>query len=159
MPDVSTSKSPEQATLERLAENLNWYAAKSTRNKTWFQTLKIVTIVSAALIPVLSTGGIPHGSQASAGLGVLIAVIESLQQLKQYHDNWINYRATEAALKHEQYLYLARAGPYRGVDSPQPLLSERVEAIVSLEEKGWVSTQTKGWVSTQASAEQSKPAT
>jgi hypothetical protein len=90
-------------------------------------------------------------SDSRLELGVLIAVIESLQQLKQYHDNWINYRSTEEALKHEQYLYLARAGPYRGVDSPQTLLAERVEAIVSQEEKGWVSTQT--------AAEQSKPAT
>jgi hypothetical protein len=150
MPDVITSKSPEQVTLERLAENLEWYSARSTRNKTWFQTLKVLTIVSAALIPVLSTSGIPHGSQVAAGLGVLIAIIESMQQLKQYHDNWINYRATEEALKHERYLYLARAGPYRGIDSPQTLLAERVEGIVSQEEKGWVSTQT--------SAEQSKPA-
>jgi hypothetical protein len=150
MSDEITSKSPEQVTLERLAENLEWYSARSNRNKTWFQTLKVVTILSAALIPVLSTSGIPHGSQVSAGLGVLIAVIESLQQLKQYHDNWINYRATEEALKHERYLYLARAGPYRGVDGPQTLLAERVEAIVSQEEKGWVSTQT--------SAEQSRPA-
>src|SRR5580658_7112326 len=106
MPDVTTSKSPEQLTLERLADNLEWYSAKSTKNKNWFQTLKVVTIVSAALIPVLSTSGIRYGSQVSAGLGVLIAVIESLQQVKQYHDNWINYRATEEALKHEQYLYL-----------------------------------------------------
>jgi hypothetical protein len=150
MPDVTTSKSPEQLTLERLADNLEWYSAKSTKNKNWFQTLKVVTIVSAALIPVLSTSGIRYGSQVSAGLGVLIAVIESLQQVKQYHDNWINYRAAEEALKHEQYLYLARAGSYRGVDSPETLLAERVEAIVSQEEKGWVSTQT--------SPKQSKPA-
>ena len=150
MPDVTTSQSPEQITLERLAENLAWYSAKSTRNKTWFQSLKTLTIASAALIPVMSTSGIPHGAQISAGLGVLIAVIESLQQLKQYHDNWINYRASEEALKHEQYLYLARAGPYRGIDSPQTLLAERVESIVSQEEKGWVSSQT--------SAQQSKPA-
>lgn len=148
---MTTSQTPEQVTLERLATNLEWYSARSTRNKTWFQTLKIVTIVSAALIPVLSTGGIPHGPHASAGLGVMIVFIESLQQLKQYHDNWINYRAAEETLKHEQYLYLARAGVYRGVDSPQTLLAERVEAVVSLEEKGWVFTQT--------SAEQSKPAT
>jgi hypothetical protein len=150
MSETIVPQSPEQATLSRLADNLAWYSAKSNSNKTWFQALKLATIVSAALIPVASTAAVPHGAQLAAGLGVLIAVIESVQQLKQYHDNWISYRGAEEALKHEQYFYLGQAGPYRGVDNPHALLAERIEAIVSQEEKAWMSAHT--------STEQSKPA-
>lgn len=53
----------------------------------------------------------------------------------------MNYRATEEALKREQYLYLAKAGFYRGIDAPAKLLAERVEALVGSEEAKWMSLQ------------------
>ena len=112
MSDINQAKSPEEVTLLRLQDQLDWYSAKSSLNKSRFQSLKMLTIISAALIPVLVTSHLPYGSQVSAGLGVLIAIVEGLQQLKQYHGNWISFRATAEALKHEQFLYLAKAGPY-----------------------------------------------
>jgi hypothetical protein len=90
---------------------------------------------------VLVTSQVPYGTHISAGLGVLIAIIEGLQQLKQYHGNWISYRATAEALKHEQFLYLAKAGPYIAAEHPQSMLAERVESLITQEEGKWVSTQ------------------
>jgi Protein of unknown function (DUF4231) len=141
MPDLTQAKSPEEVTQLRLQDQLDWYSAKSTQNKNLFQGLKMVTIISAALIPVLVTSQIPYGTHVSAGLGVLIAIIEGLQQLKQYHGNWISYRATAEALKHEQFLYLAKAGPYVAAEHPQSMLAERVESLITQEEGKWVSTQ------------------
>src|SRR5450432_4723057 len=112
MPDSNQPRSPEEVTLQRLQDQLDWYSAKSSQNKNWFQGLKMLTIISAALIPVIVTSHLPYFSEISAGLGVLIAIVEGLQQLKQYHGNWISFRATAEALKHEQFLYLAKAGPY-----------------------------------------------
>jgi len=43
------------------------------------------------------------------------------------------YRSTAEALKHERYLYLAKAGPYVGEDRHRPL-AERIE--------GWPPTST-----------------
>ncbi|MHC6591591.1 DUF4231 domain-containing protein [Arthrobacter sp. C152] len=37
---------------------------------------------------------------------------EGAQHLYQFQERWITYRSTAAALKHERYLYLAKAGPY-----------------------------------------------
>jgi Protein of unknown function (DUF4231) len=139
MPDAP--KSPEEVTLLRLQDQLDWYSAKSSQNKSWFQGLKMLTIVSAALIPVLVTSHVPYGSQVSAALGVLIAIVEGLQQLKQYHGNWISYRSTAEALKHEQFLYLAKAGPYISADHAQSMLAERIESLITQEEGKWVSTQ------------------
>ena len=100
--------------------------------------MKAVTIVSAAIIPVLSTSGVSHGGDIAAGLGVLIAVIEGLQQLNQYHASWTNYRSTGESLKHEKYLYLAKAGLYRAADNSQLLLAERVETLISQEGSKWL---------------------
>lgn len=141
MPDINPPKSPEEVTLLRLQDQLDWYSAKSTQNKNAFQRLKMLTITSAALIPVLVTSKLPYTSEVSAALGVLIAVIEGLQQLKQFHGNWISYRATAESLKHEQFLYLAKAGPYISADHPQSMLAERIESLITQEEGKWVSTQ------------------
>jgi hypothetical protein len=61
--------------------------------------------------------------------------------LNQYHANWIAYRSTAEALKHEKYLHLAGAGPYADVANPEALLAERVEGLVSQEHAKWVSAQ------------------
>lgn len=140
---AAAERTPEQVTLTRLEESLVWYGTKSSINKAWFQRLRFLTILSAALIPFVSTNAdIPFGHQMAAVLGVVIAVMEGLQQLKQYHESWVNYRTTEEALKHERYLYLAKAGAYRASDAPAPLLAERVEALVGTEETRWMSRQT-----------------
>ena len=44
-------------------------------------------------------------------------------------------------LKHEQFLYLAHAGPYAADGDPNVLLAERVESLVSQEHAAWVSNR------------------
>ena len=51
----------------------------------------------------------------TGGLGVLITGIEGMLHLNQYQQNWINYRSTCEALKHEKYIYLHKAAPYASV--------------------------------------------
>jgi hypothetical protein len=134
---ISTTDS-EQVTLGRLDDQIAWYGRKSSVNQRRFKSMKAITIVSAAIIPVLSTSGVSHGGDIAAGLGVLIAVIEGLQQLNQYHASWTNYRSTGESLKHEKYLYLAKAGLYRAPDNSQLLLAERVETLISQEGSKWL---------------------
>jgi hypothetical protein len=73
--------------------------------------------------------------------GALIVVIEGVQQLMQYQQNWINYRATCERLKHEKFLYLSRAGPYADALEPDVLLAERVESLVSQEHAAWAANR------------------
>jgi Protein of unknown function (DUF4231) len=135
-------------TTERLEEQIKWYDRHSIVNRLMFLTQKTIVIVAAALIPFLSglklPGewlGIGATQWITGGLGVLIAILESLQQLHQYHSNWIGYRATCEALRHEKYLFLAKAGPYTGANDPGALLAERVESLVSQENTKWTATQ------------------
>jgi hypothetical protein len=107
-----------------------------------FKMLKAVVIACAALIPLLS-GLQVTPPWLTGSVGALIAVLEGLQQLNQYQQNWIRYRSTCESLKREKYLYLAKAGPYAGVSDAHALLAERIESLGSQEEAKWVSAQEK----------------
>ena len=128
--------------MDRLEDQISWYNKNSLRSHFVFKMLKAVVIVCAALIPLLS------GLQATlpwltGSLGALIAVLEGLQQLNQYQQNWILYRSTCESSKREKYLYLAKAGPYAGVSDARALLAERIEPLGSEEEAKRVSAQEK----------------
>jgi hypothetical protein len=130
----------EQITLERLDDQIAWYSRKSQGAQRRYKWMKGMTIASAALIPVLTTARMPYATQVAAGLGVLIAILEGIQQMNRYQANWTSYRATAEALQREKFLYLGKANPYLGVANPQAMLAERVEALVSQENALWAST-------------------
>jgi hypothetical protein len=123
--------------LERLEDQISWYDRRSQSNQRWFKWLKAIVILTGSVIPFLAATGAP--SFLTGFLGVLIVFLEGLQHLNQYQYNWIIYRSTCESLKHEKYLYLARAGPYAFTDNPRALLAERVESLVSQEHAKWVS--------------------
>lgn len=133
--------------LERLEDQISWYDKKSGYNQRLFKGMKTATIVISVSIPLLAAYSsfrpIPGTLIAliSGALGALIALLEAIQQLNQYHHNWITYRSTAEALKHEKYLFLSNAGPYGSAANPKTLLAERVESLVSQEHAKWAATQ------------------
>ena len=132
--DTPSEESPAQA---RVRDQIAWYDGKSQLNQRWFKGLKVCQIVTAALIPVAAGASAP--SSLVGGGGALIVVLEGLQQLQQYQQNWTTYRATCERLKHEQFLFMAEAGPYGVAPNPEALLAERVESLVSQEHAAWAS--------------------
>ena len=133
----------EKITLGRLDEQIEWYDRRSALNRRLYKLLKTTVIASAAAIPVLTTAALPHGPSIAAGLGVMIAVLEGVQQLNQHQGNWANYRMAAEALKHEKYLYLAHAGPYLKADDALVMLTERVEDLITQEIAKWFSGQSQ----------------
>ena len=137
-PDVSrevpASSDPAWARLE---DQIAWYDAKSQYNQRWFKRLKICQIVTAAAIPVAAAASAPVWLMG--GGGALIVILEGLQQLEQYQQNWTTYRSTCERLRHERFLFLERAGLYGSAPQPEALLAERVEGLVSQEHAAWVS--------------------
>jgi hypothetical protein len=134
-------------TMDRLEDQIGWYDRKSVVHQRWYKWLKVVVLVIAALIPLLSGVQVPWLWQpvpawVLGALGAVIAVIEGIQQLFQFQGNWISYRSTCEALKHEKFLYLAKAGPYAAAAvNVHALLAERVESLVSQENTKWASAQ------------------
>ncbi len=129
--------------MERLEDQIGWYDRKSLTNQKYYKRIKMVEIVAAAIIPLLSASAASHPRVmwVTGGLGVVITILEGMLHLNQYQQNWVAYRSTCESLKHEKYVYLGKASPYASVADPHALLAERIESLVSQEHAKWASTQ------------------
>ena len=143
-----TEPAPDNSGYLRLEEEINYYDKESGHAKRMFYRLKTATLALSVSIPVASgfvayypAIGTLKTSIFTALLGGTIALLEGIQQLKQYHQNWITYRSTAESLKHEKYLYIGKAGPYATANDPHALLTETVESLVSQEHAKWSSVQ------------------
>lgn len=140
-PRLVFTMTANEAVLDRLADQLAWYDRKAATAQFWHQRLKLLALVAASLVPVFA---ILDGSLwlrgVTALLGVIVAVCEGVQQLNQYQRNWISYRATAEALKHEMYLFTARIGPYAGPgdDERHAALLQTVETLIAAEHSKWI---------------------
>lgn len=123
----------------RLEDQMQWYDNKSQHSQRWYKWLKLAQVALAVLIPVMSLLPADIAKWTMALSGTVIALLEAIQQMNQYSTLWVTYRATAERLKHEKYLFLSAAGPYRGLPEPERLihLAERVEEHVSTEHANW----------------------
>lgn len=123
---------------KRVDAQITWYDNKSGQNQLWFKVLRIVEIVSAALIPFLSLISSKHESlpYVIAVFGMVIAVSAAMTSLFKFQENWIQYRASAEQLKHEKFLFQAGAGEYERPDSFASFV-ERVESLISRENSLW----------------------
>jgi hypothetical protein len=125
-----------QVTVARLDDQIAWYDARSAYCQKMFKGLKLAEMVAAAAIPLLA--GLTPNPWVTGALGAAVVVLEGVLHLNQYYANWIAYRSTAEALKHEKYLHAATAGPYAASEHPDALLAERVEGLISQEHAKWV---------------------
>ena len=132
----------------RIDDQIDWYEKKSAFNKTRYQTLKLIVIVLSVSIPLM-TGLISDDTfwlKVSVGIsGVIIAMIEGIQSLYKFHENWLLYRNASEFLNREKLFYTTRSGPYAAEASLQKLV-ERVESFTSEENKSWtaITQENKG---------------
>ena len=121
-------------TWARLEDQLRWYDTKSQSCQRVFKRTKLLQLVIGAAVPVLALIEVHAGITAS--FAAVVVVLEGSQQLYQWQSNWILYRSTAEALKHEKFLFIAGAGPYGG-DNRGVVLAERTEGLVSQEHAKW----------------------
>jgi len=145
---TATTLPVDDPIFKRLEDQLAWYSAKSRAARKTFKRIKVAEIVAAALIPFFTGKSWPYIGYVIGGMGVMITVLEGILHLNQYQENWTNYRNTAESLKHEKFLYLAKAGAYANATDMRALLAERTEALISQENSQWVaalqkSSQTK----------------
>ena len=143
----AANPTPTDPILERLDDQIAWYGNKSSHCQRAYKRIKLIEIVAAALIPFLAALRVSDTDPrtrfavgvVTAGLGVLITILEGVLQLYQFQQIWVAYRATAEAMKHEKFIYLAKAGQYATASVPHALLAERVEALGSQENSKWAS--------------------
>lgn len=126
----------------RLEQQIAWYDRKSGEAQRYYKWGKYAVIVASASISIVALLG---WKIVTAVLGALIAVLEGMQHINQWQHNWITYRSTCEALRHEKYTYLERADPYEGGSETEArkLLVERVESLISTEHSKWIASQEK----------------
>lgn len=124
----------------RLEGQLKWYDKKSLWNKRWYKGMRLIQIVLASSIPIISLIALEWSKWVSASFGALIAILESAQHLNQFSALWIEYRSTSEYLKHEKFLFLSESGSYRDlpIEESLKLLAERIEENIFKEHTKWV---------------------
>ena len=125
---------------ERLEDQLGWYDRKSLACQRYYKRAKTAQLVLGSAVPVVAL--IDSLPIVTASVAAVVVVLEAVQQLNQWQANWVLYRSTAEALKHERFLYLAEVGPYRG-QNRRELLAERVEGLVSQEHATWTEAHTR----------------
>ncbi len=141
---VKNPKTPNWAVGEaawlRLEDQLGWYDRESIRCQKWYKRLKLLQVALAVGIPVASHLEPEVAKWVTSVAGALIAILEAIQHMNQYSTLWITYRSTAERLKHEKFLFLSAAGPYKGQAEAERLvaLAERVEEHVSTEHANWI---------------------
>jgi hypothetical protein len=123
---------------ERLEDQLGWYSRKSAAAQQAYKRVKLGQLIVGAAVPVVA--GLQISAALTAALAAVVLAAEGAQQLYQWQTNWVLYRSTAEALKHEKYLYLAAAGPYRAEDRYR-VLAERLEGLISQEHASWTESR------------------
>jgi hypothetical protein len=121
-------------TMGRLDSQYTWHDQKSVKAQKAYKQVKLVQLVVGASVPVVA--GLSAPAAITAVLAAVVVVAEGLQQLYQWQNNWVQYRATAEALLHEKHLFQVQAGEYAGPDRVRRL-AEKVENLISVQNLKW----------------------
>jgi hypothetical protein len=131
------SEAPKLPPLwERLQGQIEWYDRKATANQQAYKASKIAIIVCAVIIPIIAEYS-PLAVGIAAGV---ILLLEGLQQVNKWQENWILYRSTCEGLRNEQHHYNEKSGSYAKLtpEEAHRVLAERVGALASAEHSKWI---------------------
>lgn len=123
---------------QQLQAQFRWYDREATRARLVYYVLKVLALVLASAVTVLAAIEAPGALTAALAAGVV--VLEAVQQVFQFHSNWISYRTSAEALRQHAFLYVAEVGPYAERSTRRGRLAETVHTLTSGESAAWAST-------------------
>jgi hypothetical protein len=129
------------AVSRRANHQFAWYDRHAARARIGYWIIKIIQLFLGASVPVVA--GLHAPAALTGSLGALIVVLEGIQQLFQFHENWIRYRLTATSLAREKNMFDARVGDYAS-GQPVALLALRIENITSTEASAWAHSSQSG---------------
>ena len=138
------SMSSEEYIDERLNQFREWYDKKAVRAKKLYQTMRAITVVGGAVVPVLINLDLPYIDIATTSISLIVVVLISLESVFHFREQWKNYRATEQLLAKEYFNYVTGEGPYRELDEKEAFLSfvDRVENAIASENASTLNVMT-----------------
>jgi hypothetical protein len=120
---------------QQLEAHFRWYDRGATRSRYGYQGLKILALVSGAAVTVLAAIGAPPGLTAS--LAAVVVVAEGVQQVFQFHANWISYRSTAETLRQHAFFFTAGIEPYDDPSTRRRVLAALLRDVTSKENAEW----------------------
>ena len=124
----------------RVESQIKWMEAKCKHHQDMYKRLKLCEIISGAAIPLLV--GFNYSNTAipliTGFLGVTIVILNGIQQLYKFHENWLVYRTAIEELKREKFLFESQTDPYNTANSFQKFV-QNFEALLADENKKWKS--------------------
>jgi uncharacterized protein DUF4231 len=104
---------------ERLEAQIAWYDRKASANQRAYKVSKISIVALGILIPVIAEYGHIPGFEGSPAFLVGVAagaivLLEGLQVVNKWQENWILYRATCEGLRNERHLMPTRRALTQG---------------------------------------------
>jgi len=121
----------------------NYYDSKAGAAKTKYQRLQLIVAVGSVVVPVL-VGLTPTDPNLRTSLDLLtvavslvVAAAAAIETVKQFGDEWRNFRSTAEELKREKSLYDTGSGPYRRAKNPFRLFVERSEEVMAKQNGAW----------------------
>ncbi|KDE32459.1 DUF4231 domain-containing protein [Bacillus altitudinis] len=130
---------------DRLEGQIEWYDKKSLHHQKNYRVMKILIIILAPSIPILSVLTKLNSIWITLSIalaGGIITMLEGFLSLGKHQENYIEYRRICETLKHEKYQYYTKTGVYSEGDIFK-LLVERTESIISQENINWANMQNK----------------
>lgn len=123
---------------QELTRQFDWYHRSATLARLNHQLLKLIALGLGATVTVLAAVGAPPAPTASLAAGIV--VLEGIQQLFQFHANWISYRATAETLRQHAFLYAAGVAPYEVSETRRQVLAAFLRDLLSNETSAWTKT-------------------
>jgi hypothetical protein len=135
---------PEEYIQERMFQFRKWYDEKAAKAKARFQWMRAVSVVGAAIVPVLLNVDFPSRTALTTVLSLVVVVLVSLESVFHFGDQWRNYRSTEQFIAQEYFYFTTGDGPYKGMAPDRAFLQlvERVEGAISAENSSTLSVLT-----------------
>lgn len=118
---------------ERVAFKTKRYGKKADRYKLAFWISTSVSMVCAAIVPVLIKWG---GMEIWATvLSLIVTIMVGMQGIFHPREHWRNYDMISASLRREEMLFSTRSGEYEKLDEHKRfhLLVRRVEDLITKE--------------------------
>jgi hypothetical protein len=144
-PTIESAAGNGTASLDEVAEHvkkrIRWYHRAAGRDRLTYMSARLFTFCAAAAIAIISITGWAPPSWSPTWLpgilGTLVALIESVQGLFRWRDQWLMFRATAAALEREYFLYVAHADSYAVSTDAPALLAIRATNLMAAEQTSW----------------------
>ena len=138
------SMTQEEYIDERLNQFREWYDKKASSAKKIALRMRAVTVVGAAIVPVLINLKFPGVDITSTIISLIVVVFVSLETVFHFREQWKNYRSTEQLLAKEYFNFVTAEGPYREKEEREAFLNfvDRVENAIASENASTLNVMT-----------------